>query len=575
MRRNARALGLLAACVLAAWLPSPARAANPPADRSFSFPGGLSIVLGSEWFVQHADQAGDRMPAYGSGWVSSRPLLVAGLARTTSPARLSVFQTEAPGAELSVRFRQRALLAWLSELTAFEGFLPDNLEAASAEADGNPVVFAEIHTGSTNGGRVRHMATELGGEPGRRLVVLLQAHDLDRDRAINAIRSITYRTEDLIRLRNQGGNRTAWAPQSAAAPASGTPSPAPPGGIALAPPRSQDSPAPTPRPLLGFAQPAMAGERASEIAATARPSLAVVEGSRGRGSAFLWNDGLETWAITNAHVLAGNPGARITTLDGNVLETREAFVAVEHDLCRVRIANPPAGLTALAEPETSTHIGDAVLVLGNSEGAGVVTPLPGRIVGVGPRLVEVDAPFVPGNSGSPILHGTSGQVLGVATYLTTRSIDPDRPDSVQEKTRRFGFRLDSVSRWESVEWTRFHAQANAANAIRETSAEFIRLFELAQAGKLRSSSFRTPGIRRSLETLEGRIAAGGRSMSPADTADARRRLLADLRSASRVDIAAFDRRTAYDFFRRQVEEEEKFRAELQDHFSRAIEERVR
>jgi len=531
---------------------------QPAPDQTFTFPGGFSLTLGADWRIRHADPTGGRQPAFGANWVSTRLLLLAVRSKSAKPVQLSVYAMESPGAELSVRYRQRALLGWLCGMTGTTGFLPDNLEAASAEAAGNPVIFAEIHTGSVEGGRVRHMATELEAEPGKRLVMVLEVNDADRETVLPEIFKAVYRGIALADLRGKAG-----IPVDGAAPTT-------PSLIA-----GTGSPAPSGSPALAFATPAMSGERAAELATTTQPSLAVVEGPKGRGSAFLWRQGSETWAITNSHVLAGNPGARLLTVDGRALQARDAFAAVEHDLCRIRIADAPPGLATVDAPDTEIKIGDPILVLGNSEGAGVVAPLPGRIVGIGPRLVEVDAPFVPGNSGSPIVHEPTGKVIGVATYLTTRSIDPERPGAVQEKVRRFGFRLDSVTTWEPIDWNRFQGQAAATKAIEETSGEFIRLFEMARKDNIRSGSFRTPGIRRALESMEVRMAGGGRSLSPTDLADVRRRLLADLRAATRADLLAFDRRTAYDYFRRKVEEEERFRTELYEHFSRAIDARVR
>lgn len=95
-------------------------------------------------------------------------------------------------------------------------------------------------------------------------------------------------------------------------------------------------------------------------------------------------------------------------------------------------------------------IGDEVGVDGNSQGASVVTELKGKIVGLGPGLVEVDAPLVPGNSGSPILYVKSGKVIGITSYVKRREHDEISKDSGVAEVRRFGYRLDAIKTWQDL-----------------------------------------------------------------------------------------------------------------------------
>ncbi len=119
--------------------------------------------------------------------------------------------------------------------------------------------------------------------------------------------------------------------------------------------------------------------------------------------------------------------------------------------------------------DENAAIGDEVVVLGNAEGAGVINTINGKIVGIGPNLVEVDAPFQPGNSGSPIVHLKTGKVVGVATYLTIRKFDSATKEPVKVPiVRRFGYRLDSVKIWQPVSWQSFYAQAAEDGVDRET-----------------------------------------------------------------------------------------------------------
>jgi len=111
---------------------------------------------------------------------------------------------------------------------------------------------------------------------------------------------------------------------------------------------------------------------------------------------------------------------------------------------------------------TSPHnIGEAVSVFGNSEGGGVATSISGKLVGIGPVLIEIDAAFVRGNSGSPILD-PKGEVLGVATFAV-RDADPN--DWVKQGTRftqvrRFGVRLNDA-KWKVIDATQYFQRADA------------------------------------------------------------------------------------------------------------------
>ena len=89
----------------------------------------------------------------------------------------------------------------------------------------------------------------------------------------------------------------------------------------------------------------------------------------------------------------------------------------------------------------------------------MLTNLEGTINGVGAYEIEVDVPFVGGNSGSPILDN-NGDVIGLATYATLRK---DPSDWVKVGTRfndvrRYAVTFTSIE-WETVDWMRYSQQA--------------------------------------------------------------------------------------------------------------------
>ena len=157
-----------------------------------------------------------------------------------------------------------------------------------------------------------------------------------------------------------------------------------------------------------------------------RNNLVFVQGAEGSGSGFIVRFGNANFLVTNAHVASGIRGAGFKTLNGMQVQLGAAFIAVGHDIFRIAVAPGGKPMEIMERVEENASIDDDVVVLGNAEGAGVINTIKGKIVGIGPNLVEVDAPFVPGNSGSPIIHLKSGKVIGVATYLTVKNTTPPR-----------------------------------------------------------------------------------------------------------------------------------------------------
>ena len=108
-------------------------------------------------------------------------------------------------------------------------------------------------------------------------------------------------------------------------------------------------------------------------------------------------DGGRPYLFTNAHVVR-NGVVIAHRLDGTRLKLGPRDEAVGRDMVRFALdESVPAFDLAAGVPD----IGDPVVVLGNSDGRGVVTEIRGKVIGVGPREIEVDAAFVIGNSGAP------------------------------------------------------------------------------------------------------------------------------------------------------------------------------
>ena len=145
------------------------------------------------------------------------------------------------------------------------------------------------------------------------------------------------------------------------------------------------------------------GGEAGTLVKTYRNSLVFVNGTNGAGSGFIASMAGANFLVTNAHVAAGVRGAAFKTLDGAQVQGGAAFVAIGHDIFSMQLAAGGKPFQVMQGVDENASIDDEIVVIGNAEGAGVINPIKGKIVGIGPNLVEVDAAFVPGNSGSPII----------------------------------------------------------------------------------------------------------------------------------------------------------------------------
>ncbi|HEX4086529.1 MAG TPA: serine protease, partial [Chthoniobacteraceae bacterium] len=277
-------------------------------------------------------------------------------------------------------------------------------------------------------------------------------------------------------------------------PAPGSPPAASVPSSIVTPPENVDS---SPRMPGGLSE----SEMAAQIVRNSTKSLVFVDGNEGSGSGFIAKVGNGTFLVTNLHVVSEIHNAVFKALDGTVVKGGAASAAVGEDICCMAMPNTPSTFQVMQDVEKNVTIGDSVVVLGNAEGSGVVDSRMGKIVGIGPNLVEVDAPFIPGNSGSPIIHLKSGKVIGVATYMTIDQYDPATKRWLRKPVvRRFGYRLDSVKQWQPIYWSAFYAQAGTIEAIEKVTLAFINFFEEAEKahGQLERIAYADPVIRNRL-----------------------------------------------------------------------------
>ena len=120
--------------------------------------------------------------------------------------------------------------------------------------------------------------------------------------------------------------------------------------------------------------------------------------------------------------------------------------------------------------------------------------------------------------------------------------------------RRFAYRLDTVSRWEPVNWSIFQSEAERMqriSALTEDVFDFLGALRKKQAPQFATDTLRRPAS----EWLDG---VRGRK-SEADRLRATQSFLAALRSMARADVTDAETRLRYSFFREELRKEREVR----------------
>lgn len=180
----------------------------------------------------------------------------------------------------------------------------------------------------------------------------------------------------------------------------------------------------------------------------AKKCVVLVHTEKSNGTAFLVKMDGKKYVLTNDHVIRGTSTPKMTFVDGTELALGNLSIARDRDLARFEVTHDGAYLE-LAEETPNNN--EPIWIYGNSMGDGVITTLRGFVTGVGDKLLKVNAEFVGGNSGSPIL-GKDGKVLGVAAYLRGGANGKDwtTKGTSFDSVRRFGVRLTNVE-WVPVD----------------------------------------------------------------------------------------------------------------------------
>lgn len=182
-------------------------------------------------------------------------------------------------------------------------------------------------------------------------------------------------------------------------------------------------------------------------------NLVIIKTDKCVGSGFVANDGGNVYLYTNEHVVRGSVKPVATDIEGRAIEIGDFELAKGRDVVRFKVSSSLLGLSLASQ---GIEIDNDIAVFGNSDGADVITALGGKIIGVGPSLIEISAEFVQGNSGSPVLT-LDGKVVGIATFAVNGAESENwvKSGTRFDGVRRFALRLDNIQ-WEAIDWELYH-----------------------------------------------------------------------------------------------------------------------
>ena len=195
--------------------------------------------------------------------------------------------------------------------------------------------------------------------------------------------------------------------------------------------------------------------------------ICLIEKDEGKGTGFLFSMEGRVYCITNHHVLGNAVNLKISTSDGRSFTPLYSEVAEDRDLARILLKETPPSYQTVA----TSKLNESVRILGNSGGVGVVTFAKGKVIGHSPKVIEVDADFIEGNSGSPVLNDDN-EVIGVATFV--RAAEDGQDNWVAEKTRFAKARRFAVQITDDITWVQIPPkQLNTSETLIQQHSTFI------------------------------------------------------------------------------------------------------
>lgn len=186
-------------------------------------------------------------------------------------------------------------------------------------------------------------------------------------------------------------------------------------------------------------------------------SVLVASNAGGLGTAFVGEMNGKYFIITNIHIMSDDRDMAFMSLSGDSVPIPDkGFAGDSRDVYIIPLPELPAGMKALPMSDNvaaDVSKGDKIMICGNPQGGGVLHNTHGKVLAIGPEVVEISCAVFKGNSGSPIFHKPSGKVVGVVSHgvfrddalsKATRKMDGS---PIKSARRDYGFRADSVHNW--------------------------------------------------------------------------------------------------------------------------------
>jgi hypothetical protein len=157
--------------------------------------------------------------------------------------------------------------------------------------------------------------------------------------------------------------------------------------------------------------------------------------------------------------------------------------------------------------------------------------------------------------------------------LIVAQYDPATHQRMQTpRIRRFGYRLDSVKTWQPVNWNSFFAQAKEMEDIEKLTEDLGKvLMDLARNHHITPTMHTNPAIKQQLDWWMSNSRPGSLGGSR-DGATADQNFIAGLDRLSTSDIDTANRSLTYDFFQRNLKEQQKQRKAITDVFDEILQE---
>jgi S1-C subfamily serine protease len=295
-------------------------------------------------------------------------------------------------------------------------------------------------------------------------------------------------------------------------------------------------------------------------------SIAVIEGDRSNGTGFFCKAEGKVYLYTAAHVLSGNSKLLVKLRDGTVVRKFGAVEAAEGaDLVRLAVGEEVPHFLEIAAESGVAKVGIPVLASGNAGGGGTVGFEQGKVMGVGPESIEIDAEVIQGNSGGPILHATTREALGVVTHLTAERKDEWAKETRFSQVRRFGCRLDRSWKWKVVPVEVFLKEGKAILAVQQQSELMIAALSMSKWSSPVFQQQRDNPLSRDIGALQAWMEQqqkGGQRFSETDRKKRLRGIFDSARHRSRSQMAAFKSDGFTWFHRESATQETLQRAEI-------------